>query len=54
MTEKPHVTLLRHIADVWDKGAWFLTTDELLKKLRVWHLDSWGPSEKYTKEIHER
>ena len=33
MTEEPHMTLLRHIAEVWAKVETFYATDDLVSML---------------------
>jgi hypothetical protein len=49
--EKPHVTLLRHIAEVWVESDAFHSTDDLLAMLVAKHPLSWGASEKYPKGL---
>jgi hypothetical protein len=47
MSEKPHVTLLRHIAEVWPKGEGFSSTEDLLSMLSARFPASWGRSDRY-------
>lgn len=51
MAEKPHVTLLRNIADVWVPGQGFHSTDDLISLLVAQFPFAWGPSEKYPKGL---
>jgi hypothetical protein len=51
MAEKPHVTLLRNIADVWTSGDRFHSTEDLITMLIARFPRSWGPSEKYPKGL---
>lgn len=50
-TEKPHVTLLRHIREAWIEGESFLSTDDLLSMLAAKHPTSWGKSDRYPKGL---
>ena len=47
MNEKPHVTLLKHVAEVWVKGQSFHSTDDLISMLVARYPSSWGTSERY-------
>jgi Protein of unknown function (DUF3631) len=51
LNEKLHVTLLRHIKEVWPEGQSFVHTDDLLTKLEIRYPLSWGKSEKYPKGL---
>lgn len=46
-TEKAHVTLLKHIHEVWCVGETFHTADDIISMLTAKYPSSWGPSEKY-------
>jgi hypothetical protein len=51
MNEKPHVTLLKHVAEVWVKGQSFHSTDDLISMLVARYPSSWGTSERYPKGL---
>lgn len=51
VNEKPHVTLLRHITEVWAKSETFHSTDDLISLLVARFPSSWGPSDKYPKGL---
>ncbi len=51
MNEKPHVTLLRNIAEVWTEGKTFHSTTDLISMLVFKFPHSWGPSDKYPKGL---
>jgi hypothetical protein len=51
VNEKPHATLLRHIAEVWVKGETFHSTDDLISMLVARFPSSWGASDKYPKGL---
>ena len=44
---KTHVTLLKHIKEVWLEGETFLSTDDIISMLTAKFPSSWGRSEKY-------
>jgi hypothetical protein len=47
LNEKPHVALLRNIAEIWPKDRTFLTADGLIYLLKDTYQISWGPNDKY-------
>ena len=47
INEKPHVVLLRNIAEVWPPGEAFLPTDDIIAMLKAKFPSVWGPSERY-------
>ncbi len=51
VNEKPHVTLLRHIAEVWANGETFHSTDDHISMLVARFPLSWGKSDKYPKGL---
>jgi hypothetical protein len=51
LNEKPHVVLLRHIAEVWIPGERFFTTDDLISMLAAKFPTSWGTSDRYPKGL---
>jgi Protein of unknown function (DUF3631) len=51
INEKPHVLLLRNIAEVWPAGESFLTTDDIISMLSAKFPSAWGRSERYPKGL---
>jgi hypothetical protein len=51
LNEKPHVALLRNIAEVWPEGETFLTTDDIIYMLAARFPTSWGTSDRYPKGL---
>lgn len=49
--QKPHVTLLHHIHDVWGEGETFIATDDLLARLIARYPQSWGTASGFGKDL---
>jgi hypothetical protein len=47
INEKPHVVLLRNIAEIWLPGETFLPTDDIITMLKARFPSAWGPSKRY-------
>lgn len=49
--QKPHVTLLHHIHEVWGDDETFIATDDLLARLIAKYPHSWGTASKFGKDL---
>ncbi|QWC85534.1 DUF3631 domain-containing protein [Nocardioidaceae bacterium] len=51
VSQKPHVVLLQHVAEVWPPGQTFVTAEELIDALVAEHPDMWGDFSTYGKRL---
>lgn len=51
LTDKPHMLLLRHLAEVWPEGAEFTATTELVAVLIATHPEAWSASSPYGRDL---
>lgn len=49
--QRPHVTLLSHISEVWRADESFIPTERLISRLVSEHPDSWGRESTFGKEL---
>lgn len=49
--QRPHVTLLGHLHEVWPAGAPFISTVDVIELLVSRHLDMWGDGSPYGKRL---
>jgi hypothetical protein len=49
--EKPHIILVRHIAEVWPDGQQFVSTNDLVLKLTRYSPEDWGVTSFYGKAL---
>ena len=54
VTERPHVALLKHLAEVWPAGAVFVPTRQLVAALVDGWPDVWGRASGYGKDLTEQ
>jgi hypothetical protein len=47
VNEKPHVTLLKHVAEVWVEGETFHATEDIISMLKARFPAAWGSSTMY-------
>jgi hypothetical protein len=51
VTQRPHVALLAHVAEVWPPGEGFVRTEALIDRLVESHRAMWGDSSSYGKRL---
>lgn len=47
LIEKPHILLLRHLAEIWPKGKTFAPTSDIVSDLRMMFPDHWGANTRF-------
>jgi hypothetical protein len=52
VTQRPHVLLLQHIAEVWPEGETFAPTEELIDSLVAHHPETWGEFSPFGKRLN--
>lgn len=51
VTQRPHVVLMQHLAEVWPSAAAFVPTDDLIGRLVDKHPDVWGDFSSFGKRL---
>lgn len=51
VTQRPHVVLMQHLAEVWDDGETFVPTEEIIGRLVDRHPETWGDFSPFGKRL---
>jgi len=51
VTQRPHVVLMQHLAEVWEDGETFIPTETIIDRLVDAHPDTWGEMSSFGKRL---